>query len=136
MSNSIVPLLQFAIYFIVSFIVTYILYRKGWFNNVKKTFHNFLIILGILLPIVDSYQTLRALELGKEGNPIFNFTPLDFQLSFVIITHIAMIMISIFFGWKGYSEENVLFRASLSFFVTALVITTFVNALALLVYSF
>ena len=132
----ITPILQFFLYAFVSFLITYLLYRKGRFDEVRKIEHTILTVAGVILPFVDVFETLIALKYGREGNPIINLTPPEYQFAFLATTHIGLSALAFSLGWKGRSQENVRIRFGLMLIVIFEAILTVINALLLKFYGF
>jgi len=85
----------------ISGVIVYLLLLKGKFNDVRKTENAILTVVGVILPFVDVFQTLPAIEYGIEGNPFINLTPPEYQLSLLVISHIGFSLIALMLGWHA-----------------------------------
>lgn len=130
--NTLIPfVLQLFFCVFASFLITYLLYRRGRFTVVRKTELAILTVAGIILPIVDVFETLILLNYGLEGNPLINLTSPEYQLPFLIITHIGYGAIAFVLGLKGRSQKGALFRFPLMFLVVLEVIIVTINVIPL-----
>lgn len=135
MITQIVFILQFFLYVFVSVLITYLLYRKGRFNYVRKIEHSILTAAGVILPFVDIFETLIAIRYEIEGNPLIKLTPSEHQLPLLIITHVGLSALAFILGWKGRFQENIRIRLGLMLVVIFEVIITVINALLLKLYG-
>lgn len=119
-------MLPVLIYAGISSLTTYILYKKGKFENVNKSKYAVVTALGFILLFVDIIETWVAFE--YEGNLILLLIPREYLWQIFISFHIVGSVILLWLGKKGMMKENISHRAILTFATVYLILLTVMNA--------
>jgi hypothetical protein len=100
----------FFLILVILLVIGYVAYLKGKFNKVRRI-HFLFAGLAIILPMVDVFQTLIALNRETEGNPIFLYfltiLPRQLGLALFIIVHLVFCVLGFYVGWNGKNERAV-----------------------------
>lgn len=123
---------EILLYGFISFLITYLLHRRGRFKVVRKNEIRILAVLGVILPFVDVVETWFGYE--HEGNPFVIHTIgllAEGGWLIFILSHVVASMLVVILGWRSMSEKEVIARAILFGSVVYLILLTVMNALLL-----
>ena len=120
------------VYFGVSSLITYVLYRKGKFKNVDKSKNLIITALGFILPFVDIIETWIGFE--YEGNPLLLLIPEEYMWPIFISSHIAFSFVMLCIGKKGMAEVNANHRVFLTLITFCLLLLTVMNVVLYIIH--